>query len=319
MIDECARALGINKGPLAGATPLLFRAVRDRLHEMARASLSFVKEVPNDFEIMRAIMDAGYIVDLVDIMRDVELRGMAYWFASDWRVDVNAVYPNRYTPLAEAFLLRRTGVVKILLSGSQLTAATLNAASSGGYTRLALPFYYGDTEVIKMLLADSRLTAETLNTRDSDGNTPLTLAVDRGEVEIVRMLVDDPRVDVNLGRGGMAPVEMAIRGPLNGIARMLLSCPRVDVNMTSYFTLSTLLHVAVEESNLPVLRMLLADTRITFQTLNARDRNQKTALDLAKDKGLSEIVRLFRECMDRELDAEEESLPGFAPLGCSLQ
>ena len=118
-----------------------------------------------------------------------------------------------------------TDIVRMLLEGSRLTAATFNRRNFDGHTPLGMAVRHGYTEIIRMLLTDSRLTAATINGRNSNGDTPLFMAFVSPlncQAEIVGMLLGagaDPNV---FEYNGYTPLVFAVSRSQVEIVGLLL-------------------------------------------------------------------------------------------------
>ena len=114
-----------------------------------------------------------------------------------------------------------------------------------------------------------------VNAKSKDGNTALITATSYGRIENVKLLIDKG-ADINAKskNGGTALIWAAKMGRTEIIKLLLEKGADVSAKMNEYMG---------EEG--------------VFQTLapKAKDKEEKTALDYAKEKGNEEIVKLLKK------------------------
>lgn len=136
------------------------------------------------------------------------------------------------------------------------------------------------------------------NVTDNQGKTPIHLAVKLGALEVIEYLISqgaDPVAKNN--KGETTIMEAAISGDVECLNKLLPYCD--DINAKDYTGLSAIAFSAADSRNLECVKTLIAfgaDLSILYP-------NNKTLLDLCKDRGLPEISSYLQSVIDsRELD-----------------
>lgn len=151
-------------------------------------------------------------------------------------------------------------------------------------TPLHIAVCNNDEECVSELLI---LGAETC-VKNENGSTPLHLAVYNGNANIIKLLLkynaDIFAKDIN----GNIPLHLASRNSSIEVVQILLKEKRNGILIKNSFG-STPLHLAVRAGNIDIVRELL----IRGSNINSRNKNGKTAFDLAKSMGNREIEKLL--------------------------
>jgi len=231
---------------------------------------------------------------------------------NDKRVDINksGKYDDDDDCGALFFVACRNGhtdTVKLLLNDQRID---INKAHSG-----ATPFWIAcreaRIEIVKLLLNDQRID---INRTSIDGETPFFVACQTEQIEIVKLLLSDERVDINKADyDGKTPFSIACTFGKTEVVKLLLNDQRVDLNKANYdgetplcgaclnacvmtfdhgWIEDTPLHVACQNVDIEVLKLLLNDKRISIKK---KIKEGKTAMSIAKECNCSEIVKLIKE------------------------
>jgi len=157
--------------------------------------------------------------------------------------------------------------------------------------------YNGNIEKVKLLLRNRNININIQEMiQNNKGPTPLTYACERGHVEIVKLLLNDPRTNVNLGYVGETPFYYAcLKGNLE-VVKLLLNHKNIDINLTSSNHGFIPLMRACEKGYYEVVELILKSGKIT--NLNAKTKDGKTAIDIAKENkrtNITKLLELFEE------------------------
>jgi ankyrin repeat protein len=235
------------------------------------------------------------------------------------RVDINAVATEFFGPLFLAIRGARMNVIQWLLGRDDIN---LRLKSNSGATFLHLVMREAAIEIAQWLLEMDQID---VNAADCLGITPLHKAVAQGSLRLVNMLLREPDIDVNcldgmknsplamaaqhlsvmsrllkrddilinrIERNGMAPIHTFAND--NSIDAMRRLCKRadLDVNMRALDGGRwTALMIAAAKGHKDIIRVLLDRADVA---IGARSDSGQTAVVIAKMKGHTECVDLFR-------------------------
>ena len=172
------------------------------------------------------------------------------------------------TPIHKAAQRGNVENVKFLIS----QGVEMNAEINNGDTPLHVASWYGHLEVVKYLVSISA----NIRARNNRGGTPLHEAAEKGHLEIVKFL-DSNGAEINAKANSENEIEFhAPKGTdTQGTKRI--------------FNDFTPLHNAAFYGKLEVVKYLISQGA----EVNAKTKDGKTALDIAKERGWSEIVDYF--------------------------
>ena len=145
---------------------------------------------------------------------------------------------------------------------------------------------------MKELLAHPQTNVNQAQT--TTGVTPLLIASQIGHVEVVKELLDHPQTDVThvnqgLTADGATPLFLASQNGHVEVVKALLADPRVDPNKLRTKWKDNAISIALHyNGNLEVVKLLL---RCPDVILGVKDKDGKTELDYAKEKGFPENVK----------------------------
>lgn len=216
---------------------------------------------------------------------------------------------NSNTPLIDAVRYGRDYFFKRLLAHPKIN---LNIENGSGSTAFDAALQSSNTEALKLLA-----NKKNINRRGKTGMTPLMDAVlksnemciacllERGadpnafdmngetalikglaysvRIEKIEVLVSHPKTDLNLSNIKLeTPLIVAIKEMSVGGFNLLVECPKVDPNKRDNTGMTALMYAAINSDD-RYIKALLANERVDFAIKN---RQGKTALDLARDAGL---------------------------------
>ncbi|KAM7214398.1 hypothetical protein V8F06_010236 [Rhypophila decipiens] len=187
--------------------------------------------------------------------------------------DMNISDNKGRTPLIEAAAMRRTSVVRSLLSRPEVN---VNQKDKRGRTALLWAMWSGAKHDVDILLAHSAIDPDTV---DAEGWNILICAAERGHDELVRNIVLRPdKVDINHRdlHGRTALSWAAFRGHI-AVVEILMQQPHVEVDAMDHLGCSPL-DWARFEGHDKVAELLINDHQ------HIPDPKQSTAssLDLSK-------------------------------------
>lgn len=187
-----------------------------------------------------------------------------------------------WTPLHAAAQKGNPEVVRLLLRNK----ADVKAKDDRfGWTPLHTAAQGGNRETVELLLANGA----DVHGRDHSNWTPLHLAAERGHKEAIEVLLAN-RADVNArDRNGTTPLHFASKHGHQDVVELLLA-NKADVNAKDYPGSTPLLE-AIMSGDKGTVSALLAHKA----DVNVKSRQGKTALQIAKDRGRTEIGELLRQ------------------------
>ncbi|MHA1938945.1 MAG: ankyrin repeat domain-containing protein, partial [Candidatus Thorarchaeota archaeon] len=235
-------------------------------------------------------------------------------------IDVDAKDEQGMTPLHLAAQEGHKKIVEYLLSKD----ADANAKNNDGKTPLDVAVRPYDKEITELLI-EKGATISTIhiaafvgnlerlqsfieagidvNVKDETGMTPLFRAVSGGHADVVKVLFN-AGADVNSGnKQGVVPLFGALWTRDSTMVELLLERgANVNAKHTQYGY--TPLHWAVMMDSKEVVALLVArDAEV-----DAKDTRGRTPLDLANQRGHTEIVDLLRQHGAKEAQNNEQSL-----------
>ncbi|KAL4960756.1 ankyrin repeat domain-containing protein [Aspergillus stella-maris] len=199
--------------------------------------------------------------------------------------DINTVGPENCTALGRVVELQNVAASSILLANG----ADVNACAIGsGIPPLFLSAWQGNEELLLLLLQHKA----DLEARDAAGFTPLHMACQGVQLNTAALLLNMGANIETVANDGYTPLLSATMDRQLNIMRLLLD-RGANVEATDRDG-DTPLMLAVRRHDEDVVRLLLrykAD-------VGRKDRFERTALDHAKEKGLSNITAVL-EAADR--------------------
>ena len=152
---------------------------------------------------------------------------------------------------------------------------------------LMLASRYGRETIVKLLLESPKID---VNVRDEDGRTALAHGVLGGRIKTTKLLLEDPRVDKDARDNEGCTALMIAADALEFAVLFLLIDHGLDINEIDNNGRTALSRNAAEGRKFHVYSLLDKKTQID---INVRDKDGKTALEIAEENGFSEIVDLL--------------------------
>ncbi len=227
------------------------------------------------------------------------------------------IWTSQAAGSAELFMAANRGNVDKVRSILARDPAAATESSGGGFTPLHLAAINGHAKVVDLLIK----SGAHVNARNRDGATPLLKAVQGRHIDVIKLLIkrhadinvkDDSSVsplmatlmDGNLeiakilvesgadvrvkSAGGSTPMHMAARED-SALVKLLVK-KGADVNAVDNRGW-TALHAAVSAKRADIVEFLMD----AGASANIRNKNDKTPLDLALEKGSVQIADLIRK------------------------
>lgn len=152
----------------------------------------------------------------------------------------------------------------------------------------ALAAKIGDLNGLKILVNND---PKILTQKDEEGESLLHKAAVYGHVDICQYLVEKGvPVDIEIPNAGATPLMMAVLFNNLDVVKYLLS-KGANINKQEDDGVTSL-HYAVGKNFPQMVSFLLENKKIN---LSLKDKINRTALDLAKESGLTDIVLLFKK------------------------
>jgi len=146
--------------------------------------------------------------------------------------------------------------------------------------------------------------------------TPFYIACEKGQTEIVKVLLNDQRVDkTNVTNSGSTSFYIACQnGHIEVVKLLLLNEKRIYLNKASY-TGETPFYIACQNGHIEIVKLLLNDERVD---INKANKDGTTPFFVACLNGHIEIVKYFFSS-GREIDIKKKDKDGKTALDCAKQ
>ena len=167
--------------------------------------------------------------------------------------------------------------------------ADINQTDESGRTPIMAATYAHETKMVEYLLSNGA----DINKRDHMKNNPFLYAGAEGYNDILELLIEaEPDTKLVNRYGGTALIPAAERGHV-GTVQLLLEKTDVDVNHVNKLGWTALLEAIVLSdggiNHQEIIRLLIENGA----DVNLPDGDGKTPLELAREKGFSEIEQIL--------------------------
>ena len=148
----------------------------------------------------------------------------------------------------------------------------------------------GNIETVKQLLLQQDIN---INEKDDNyGYTPLIYACWNGHFEIVKILLNDNRMNANLGNNDGKTAFYVACYRKTEIVNYMLKNENIDINKANTYGWTPLM-IASIRGYIEIIKYILVSGREI--NINAKNNDGKTAIDYAREKNKTEILKLLEE------------------------
>lgn len=215
---------------------------------------------------------------------------------------INSKYDTNSSLLHLALQQGFEKVVQLLLKNNH----KVYGRDEEGFTVLHKAVEKGERAIVKFLLKKGC----SVNTAAKLGTTPLETAVEKGDEKMVRLLLTHNAVVCRKDSEGFSVIHRAAQSGNKFIVKFLLENGS-NVNDTTSLAETTPLQIAVQNENEAVVNLLLKHGA----KVDAKDKNGKTALCLAVEKGNIRIITCLLNYKPKTEDENIKSALRLAILG----
>eukprot|EP00903_Cladosiphon_okamuranus_P020320 g18644.t1 len=203
------------------------------------------------------------------------------------------------TPLARAAQRNQMRVFRLLVEKHGAQLDTLTANKSG---LLHVACEAGALDIAKLLLEEHRFEVDA---RNSNGDTPALLAAARGNADVLSLLVDEHGASLDAAdANGVGALHVACERRQSGVASVLLESyglPADKVDPSG----ATPLHVAARAGDTELVELLIGPSGNA--DIGLRDGEGSQALHIAAAGGHLGVVKILVEKAGADLGARDRS------------
>ena len=160
------------------------------------------------------------------------------------------------------------------------------------------------TEILTLL----KQSGTNVNHQNTYGQSALFMSCWRNYTDLISLLLKHPNIHVNLRNiYGDCPFGRACADGNCDSVKLLLKDPRTDLNLQDNFGITPLMAACMYYGKTHTVQLLLAFGRLIDIDRLVTEKNAKvsvgsSALDIAKQKGKTEIVSLLHEYIANPLE-----------------
>lgn len=253
---------------LSGSTPL---------HEAVKSG---------NYAVVDYLLKSGASVSAIDNLGNTPLHNLVYWDSIEigellisYGASIDPQNKEGRTPLHEAVKRNQTNMTDFFL----IKKANPNSMDNAHRPILFDAVSTGNLELIKALIQSGAI----LSQRDQNGNTILHLATILGSKSIIEYCLNQGTDIFAENKDSQTPVNLALKG--NAETLRTFFTPKI-INLQNNQGQSVL-HLAVLQNVPASVVQYLLNSGIDIKI---RDRNGKTALDLAEQDKKSELIQVLK-------------------------
>lgn len=172
------------------------------------------------------------------------------------------------------------------------TSYPLNETNNEKETPLLIATHDNNIEIAKLLIK----AGADINQQDSIQDSAYLYAGAQGKTEILEYMIEhaEPNQHIVNRYGGNTLIPAAEKGHLNNV-KLLLRDGKVDIDHQNNFGYTALIEAVALTDGSEVYQQIVQEL-VTFNAnKELRDNSNKTALDYAKEKGYTTMIKILEE------------------------
>lgn len=174
----------------------------------------------------------------------------------------------------------------------QDTSYPINEMNDKQETPLLIATHENYIEVAKLLIK----AGADINKQDSNQDSPYLYAGAEGKTEILKYMIEhaEPNQEIVNRFGGNALIPAAEKGHINNV-KLLLADGKVDINHQNNFGYTALIEAVALRDGSEVYQQIVEELLAYNADKELRDESGKTALDYAKEKGYTKMIKMLED------------------------
>lgn len=174
----------------------------------------------------------------------------------------------------------------------QDTSYPMNEMNDKGETPLLIATHENYIEVAKLLIK----AGADINQQDSIQDSAYLYAGAEGKTEILKYMIEhaEPNQNIYNRYGGNTIIPAAEKGHLNNV-RLLLEDGKINIDHQNNFGYTALIEAVALTDGSEVYQQIVQELLAYNANKELRDKSGRTALDYAKEKGYTKMIKLLEE------------------------
>lgn len=172
------------------------------------------------------------------------------------------------------------------------TSYPINETNDKNETPLLIATHENYIDVAKLLIE----AGADINQQDRIQDSAYLYAGAQGKTEILKHMIEhaEPNQKVYNRYGGNALIPAAEKGHLNNV-KLLLADGKVDIDHQNNFGYTALIEVVALRDGSEVYQQIVQELLVYNANKELRDDSGRTALDYAKEKGNTNMIKMLEE------------------------
>ncbi|MFD1928346.1 ankyrin repeat domain-containing protein [Sporosarcina siberiensis] len=172
------------------------------------------------------------------------------------------------------------------------TSYPINEMNNEKETPLLIATHDNNIEVAKLLIK----AGADINKQDSIQDSAYLYAGAQGKTEILKYMIEhaEPNQNIVNRYGGNTLIPAAEKGHLNNV-KLLLEDGKIDIDHQNKFGYTALIEAVALTDGSEVYQQIVQELVTYNANKELRDNSGKTALDYAKEKGYTTMVKILEE------------------------
>jgi len=172
------------------------------------------------------------------------------------------------------------------------TLYPINEMNNEKETPLLIATHDNNIEVAKLLIK----AGADINQQDSIQDSAYLYAGAQGKTEILKYMIEhaEPNQNIVNRYGGNSLIPAAEKGHLNNV-KLLLEDGKIDIDHQNNFGYTALIEAVALTDGSEVYQQIVQELVIYNANKELRDNSGKTALDYAKEKGYTTMIKILEE------------------------